>query len=59
MAFKSVENFSFLQRISAILESTSYKYNETFFTSSAKIRAKKETLLLRLEKSGFRTRAGS
>ena len=57
MAFKSVEKFSFLQGISAILESTSYKYSETFFTSSAKIRAKKETL--RLKKSGFRTRAGS
>ena len=42
-----------------VLESTSYKYNEIFFTSSAKIQAKKERLLLRLEKSGFRTRAGS
>ena len=42
MAFKSVENFSFLQRISAILESTSYKYNETFLQVLQKFGQKKK-----------------
>ena len=57
MAFKSVKNS--LQRISAILESSTYKYSEIFFTSSPKIQAKKEHLFLRPGKSIFRTPAGS
>ena len=59
MADKSVKNFFYLQRISAILESTTYKYSEIFFTSSPKIQAKKEHLLLRPGKSEIRKHAGS
>ena len=58
MAFKSVKNFFFLQRTSAMLEGTTYKYSKIFFTSSPNIQAKKEHLLLRPGKSEFRTRAG-
>ena len=59
MAFKSVKTFFFLKIISAILESTSYKYSEIFFISSAKIQAKKEHFLLSPGKSEFLTHAGS
>ena len=59
MAFKSVKDFFFLQRISDTLKSSTYKYSEIFFTSSPKIQAKKEHLLLRPGNSEFCTRAGS
>ena len=42
MAFKAVKNF-FLQRICAILESTSYKYSAMFFYKFCKNLDKKRT----------------